>query len=50
VVGKNGRVWVDAKEVEEVWKVSRCFREFDDGEMWGDERRCKEMVKKVFGR
>ena len=53
VVGKNGRVWVDAKSVEDIWRVARCFQAFDDEEMWereGGQRKCKEMVRKVFGR
>ncbi|EPS42654.1 hypothetical protein H072_3378 [Dactylellina haptotyla CBS 200.50] len=54
IVGKNGRVWIDGSSQRDVVKVARCFKEYDDGEMWDDPdggaARLRELVGKVCGR
>ncbi|KAK6522200.1 exosome non-catalytic core subunit rrp40 [Arthrobotrys megalospora] len=54
IVGKNGRVWIDATTQKEVVKVVRCFKEFDEAEAWNDEDgglvRGREIVGKVCGK
>ncbi|KAK6342025.1 exosome non-catalytic core subunit rrp40 [Orbilia blumenaviensis] len=54
IVGKNGRVWIDAATQKEVVKVVRCFKEFDEAEAWNDDDgglvRGREIVGRVCGR
>ncbi|KAF3923674.1 hypothetical protein ABW20_dc0100071 [Dactylellina cionopaga] len=54
IVGKNGRVWIDGSAQRDVVKVVRCFKTFDEGEMWNDDdggaARIRELVGKVCGR
>ncbi|KAF3901825.1 hypothetical protein AA313_de0207286 [Arthrobotrys entomopaga] len=54
IVGKNGRVWIDAATQRDVIKVVRCFKGYDDGEMWNDEdegeARIRELVGSVCGK
>ncbi|KAF3934417.1 hypothetical protein ABW19_dt0206047 [Dactylella cylindrospora] len=54
IVGKNGRVWIDASTQREVIKVVRCFSEFDEKEPWNDEdggvKRVRELVGRICGR
>ncbi|KAK6496252.1 exosome non-catalytic core subunit rrp40 [Arthrobotrys musiformis] len=54
VVGRNGRVWIDAATQKEVIKVVRCFKEFDEAEAWNEEDggviKGREIVGRVCGR
>ncbi|KAK6330818.1 exosome non-catalytic core subunit rrp40 [Orbilia javanica] len=54
IVGRNGRVWIDAATQKEVIKVVRCFKEFDEAEAWNDEDgglvKGREIVGKVCGK
>ncbi|RVD90234.1 uncharacterized protein DFL_001209 [Arthrobotrys flagrans] len=54
IVGKNGRVWIDAATQKEVIKVVRCFKEFDEAEAWNDEdgglSKGREIVRTVCGK
>ncbi|KAF3083636.1 exosome non-catalytic core subunit rrp40 [Orbilia oligospora] len=54
IVGKNGRVWIDATTQKEVIQVVRCFKEFDEAEAWNDEdgglTKGRQIVGKVCGK
>lgn len=54
IIGKNGRVWIDAESQNDVIKVARCLCEYDEREMWEDEddgvKSIREMVVRICGR
>ncbi|KAF3911577.1 hypothetical protein ABW21_db0203857 [Orbilia brochopaga] len=54
IVGRNGRVWIDASTQREVVAVVRIFSTYDAQRMWDDPdgglTRTREVVGKVCGR
>ncbi|KAJ6264067.1 hypothetical protein Dda_0208 [Drechslerella dactyloides] len=54
IVGRNGRVWIDAATQREVVAVVRIFTAFDAQRMWDDPdggvSRTRELVGKICGR
>ncbi|KAK6353472.1 exosome non-catalytic core subunit rrp40 [Orbilia brochopaga] len=54
IVGRNGRVWIDASTQREVIAVVRIFSGYDTQRMWDDPdgglTRTRELVNKICGR